>query len=106
MTKVKIIVYNNKAGGFPDPPDKLLEYIKWLQSIVAQIPAEYRDNAVCDLEADTQYGLGILVIEIYYHRPETASETGERLAKEERRQIDIKQSELAELHRLQQKYPD
>jgi hypothetical protein len=86
MTKqstVKVTVFNSEQYD-PDWPfnydTKLKDVVHWFNAKLAEIPAEYRDKARCDIDSN---GDGDMTLRISYWRPETPAECEERLTREE-----------------------
>lgn len=102
--KKEIIVFEKKSEwSLPGQPDNFLKY--WTDKF-DQIPAEYRNNARVEVEAVIDYceEPPEISIKISYLRPETNKDKLNRELRETKRFEALRQYELRELKRLNNKY--
>ena len=81
-------------------------FLKFWQEKIVLIPDEYSESATINLDVDDCFGVPVMSALITYERPETETDREAAAAKERQREDKLLQKELAELYRLQQKYPD
>jgi hypothetical protein len=99
-----ISVFSTENGN--SLPYNVVELIAFLQEQLAKVPEEYRTAAVFDADAHTDWdGYGYVATRITYDRPETDDEVLARLKAEQLQALAQRDQELAELARLQAKYP-
>jgi predicted GTPase len=99
MNKIKITIDHNlyHYSGLKD-------YIHKLKDILEEIPVEYQNEAIIDIENYEEYGNWYLTTSIYYLRKKTPLEKRKQHAQEIR---DTKEKELKEkkqFKRLLKKY--
>ena len=94
------------ASGLYDTADTLVGAIEWLNGLLAQVPAEYRDSVKFDLYPGG-YEDGA-TLEIWYERPMTAEEIAEEdernRASMERFKAQREADERAQFERLRAKF--
>lgn len=66
-------------------PSKLEEAISFFQEKLNSIPAEYRKDAVLNIEGYNEYDYSYARVEIYYYRPPTSGEISDRKETEKER---------------------
>jgi len=77
----KIIVYEYSCYS-EDIPTKPNEFIDFWNSKIKLIPDKYMNSAAIIIEADTQWNIGMLEMEVSYVRPETNKDRKERVSQE------------------------
>ena len=93
MKKRERVVYTEKYDS-RFPGTSLPEFAVWLNSKIAEIPAEYLPEATIEFDVDTHYEDSNPTIEISYMRPETTQEANDR-------EYESRQRKLQELYRAQ-----
>lgn len=88
------------------PPTNALACIGWFQSMLAQVPAEYRDKAVVEISGHESYGDGYARIEMYFDRPETDEEMAARIEHEDRNRQTAMRSASLQLERYRKQFPE
>lgn len=102
MRTVTVKVY--ERGYSNNPPEKLLEFQKWLEDQIAAIPDEFRDSAVIEIGAEAAYDWPSMTMVITYSRPENDEERAAREREEARNAEAQKAHEIALLRKLKAKY--
>ena len=94
------------ASGLYDTADTLVGAIEWLNGLLAQVPAEYRDAVKFDLYPGGYEDSATL--EIWYERPMTAEEIAEEAERDrasiERFKTQREADERAQFDRLRAKF--
>lgn len=94
------------ASGLYDTADTLVGAIEWLNGLLAEVPAEYRDSVKFDLDPGGYEDSATL--EIWYERPMTAEEIAEEdernRASMERFKAQREADERAQFERLRAKF--
>lgn len=108
---VTITVFDGEqhGGDWPTPgyPAHLVDAINWFQSKLEEIPVEYRETALCEIDSAGGYeGSHYGHIEISYVRPETDEEMASRIVRNEQREAAKRVEEIAALRALRARYPD
>ena len=101
----KTITVKAYPGAPPVPssrPDNLIEYIAFLQAVLATIPEELRASARVNITANE----GWYDYEIEYERPETQKERENRERAVRQRDEHAKFDDVRTLKRLAKLYPD
>lgn len=100
----RVVVFEDDNINY-DLPAEPKEFLKYWESKIALIPAEYVDEAIIDVEAESvgDYS-SALFVSIYYCRPETPEERVERLDVDKCRDQKIEDREREELRLLKLKY--
>ncbi len=63
------------------PPTNLRDFVAWAGSILDDIPAEFRDKAGIEIDAESDYEDSTMpIVRIGYWRPETDAEMSQREA--------------------------
>ena len=103
---VEEIIYHMRKRIIADdlPPTNLRARIEWLTDKLNSIPEPYRREAVVHMEAFEEYDCHLIEYTISYERPETDQEQADRKKAEERWKKMQQERELAEFHRLKEKY--
>jgi hypothetical protein len=71
----RITIFNQEQYDGDWVPEKLSDALQWLQLKLQEIPAEYRDSAIIEIDSAGGYeGSHYGHIEIHYTRPETDNE--------------------------------
>lgn len=85
--------------------DKVVSVIEWLQDVLDDVPAEYRDSVRIEIDSVGGYeGEHHTEVTIYYDRPETEEEHAARSAAEKRMRAEMEKRERAAFEELAKKY--
>lgn len=87
-----------------DLPDNLVKLIEFLKVKLDEVPKEYRDSALMDIEALSNWGDPCLEATISYRRPLNKEEVAKERKDQRESRKRSKEIEMAELKRLQAKY--
>ena len=102
MGMKKIVVFeDNRMDDINESPDA---FMKFWQDKIDLIPAEYRDSARVELKTSFHYDYQVTSLEIFYLRPETKEEKGNRERLNLSRLEAAKAKELDQLAALKLKY--
>lgn len=64
------------------PPSDFKDFLDWVDRLKNQIPEEYWDDAVVDIDASSDDDVSYAHCNVHYTRPETAEEMRQREAEE------------------------
>lgn len=84
------------------PPSDFKDFLDWVDRLKNQIPEEYWDDAVVDIDASGDYDASYAHCNVHYTRPETAEETRQRMAEERmsnQRRENYERSQYEELRK-------
>lgn len=92
-------------------PMRLPAFVAWMKEVLEDVPEEFRDSVVVELEHEGDYdGPGYAEFHIYYDRDETdeelADRENERIARQESEARAQEGRERAEFERLKAKFGD
>jgi hypothetical protein len=102
---VTITIFASESYENNWPSENLIEFKKWVDALIEQVPAEYRPTASIGIGSvssyeDSHYG----EIEVSYQRPETDEEMQMRHAREQSRAAEQEAKERRALDVLIAKY--
>lgn len=101
-TKVMIFdSYSDDIFSIPETPDEFLSFWKTKFDL---IPKEFRSTAKIEYDAESDYDVPYLIVELSYKRPENKEELARRVEAEDKRKANIRQHELKQLAELKEKY--
>ena len=91
------------------PPEKVVDVIAWLSTVLDGIPAEYRNNATFEIDSETSWDQSLAKLEISYERPPTPAEIQARRTESEmrarsdlehaKRMVAVEERRLADLQK-------
>ena len=100
----RVTVFNKEQYDGDWPPSNAIEFVAWFAEKLGEIPAEYREVAIIDIDSIACYDSSKASIEIYYMRPETDGEMTAREMEELRSKEAQKARELQTLATLKAKH--
>lgn len=100
----KVTIYDSGNYSASSPPEGLIEFIAWANSLLASIPEENKPSAEISIESYDSYGSPSVSIEVSYRRELTKEEKQEEAANLNARALRQAQQELATLAALKAKY--
>lgn len=80
-------------------PDNAIKFMEFFQEKLSLIPDEYIDIARIDLNGYT-IDCSSMDVEVYYYRPETDSESEERIAKKNNEELEVIPGTMEALDKL------
>lgn len=105
---IDVIVYEDDSYSFYGNP---LELIEFIQEITKDVPKEFSDSLTISIDSEIKqeaYGgfeYSVILMSVYYSRPETKSEKQARFSSRKKAREDEKERELKILKKLQKKHP-
>ncbi len=86
------------------PPIEAVDFVKWMNARLAEIPDQYMDSAIINIDSYVSHDEACATIRITYETPETDEEMADRALKENEMQARQKAGELRLLASLKAKY--
>jgi len=100
-----IVIFNKEQYDGEWPEENAVEFINWFSDKVNNIPSEYRDKAIIELDSVLSYESSSYVnIEISYVRPETPEEEKNRMDAKNNSNKILEKRDRKQLSILKDKY--